>query len=161
MMNKFPKILPDIVITKMLEESFEVRFEQVLGSFISPKVGEKSYYAQYDTTKDSLKKKSGENRSFVKRKAKVHGEDCVEVIGTYVGFIDGKVYESTTYERITDTHVQTLAAIEDNYGTLLIQTFLDEDFKKHWAIGENNCGREIILKQKGIINCDNYINIYF
>ena len=66
--DRFPEILPNVVITKMLEESFQVKFEQVLGSFISPKVGEKSYYAQYDTTKDILKKKCGENRSFVKRK---------------------------------------------------------------------------------------------
>jgi len=58
-------------------------------------------------------------------------------------------------ERITETHIQTLAALEDSYGVLLVQTFLDDDFKKHWTVGKDNCGLEIRLRRKGIIDCCN------
>ncbi len=92
--------------------------------------------------------------SYVKGEAKVHGIMCMEIASTYIGYADGKVYENSTFDRLTDTHVQTLASVEDCYGVKYIQTFLDESFQEHYAMGEDNCGVEIALCSKGIITCN-------
>lgn len=150
------KVFPDILsveITRDPRPPFSVQCRQVLSTFVTPSLGERARYAEYEIKTEPYHKKINESMSQVKGEARVHGIMCVEIASTYIGYADGKVYENSTFDRLTDTHVQTLAAIEDCYGVKYIQTFLDESFQEHYAMGDNNCGMEINLQPKGIITC--------
>lgn len=152
-MYNFPNTL-DVLIEWVDVAPNPIKYYQILGTFLTLEIGNSSTYAQYDTRKSTAKTKISEHLTYVKGKAVVHGINCFEVVGTFSGLIDDKSYECVTFERITDTHKQTLAAIEDCYGTKSLQTFKDDDFMKHFAMGEHNCGMAIELMPKGIIISD-------
>lgn len=154
-MKKFPEILPDVVITRKQEKLFTTRAMQGFDA----KFGEKAYSAEYDTRQDIFKRKTIENASYIKGKACIHGVMCLEVKET-VGLWDSKPHELTEFVVVSDTHIKTIAAMEECNGVNGLLTFLDDDFYKHWGAGENNCGFEIELKQKGIITCDKDGRLY-
>lgn len=68
--------------------------------------------------------------------------------------MDGKPHELTEFYVLNDNYVKVIAAMEECNGVNGLLTFKDEDFYQHWGVGENNCGRERHLKQKGIIKID-------
>ncbi len=56
------------------------------------------------------------------------------------------------FERLTDTHLQTVAAIDNYKEVKEISTFLDDDFLNFWGgFGENNCGEELLQKKEKVL----------
>ena len=148
--SKFPKTMPRIIISKSDLPEFEVRCEQDIGWFIVPRLGESSSFASYDFDLYPEMKKTSETSVKVIGKANIHGVECVEIEESTVEE-DGKEYGFTIFERLTDTHLQTVGAVETDNDVKKISTFLDDDFLNFWGFGENNCGEEIIQKSRGII----------
>lgn len=147
---KFLQIMPKVTIIKSNLQEFEVKCEQDLGSFISPRLGEEIKYSTYDFEKYPIMKKTNEKFLKVVGKVSIHGVECVEIECFNVKS-HSKEYEFTIFERLTDTHLQTVGGVENNNGIKKISTFLDDDFFNFWGFGENNCGEELIQKRKGII----------
>lgn len=148
--SKFPEIMSKVTITKSHLPEFQVKCEQDIGWFIVPRLDEESNFATYDFDIYPEMKKTSETSVKVVGKANIHGVDCVEIEELNVQE-DGKQYGFTMFERLTDTHLQTVGAIETHKGVKKISTFLDDDFLNFWGFGENNCGEELIQKRKGII----------
>ncbi len=92
-------------------------------------------------------KKTSETTVKVVGKAIVHGVECVEIEEEEINE-DGSKYGFTMFERLTDTHLQTVAAIDNYKEVKEISTFLDDDFLNFWGFGENNCGEELLQKKK-------------
>ncbi|NLV76732.1 MAG: sigma-70 family RNA polymerase sigma factor [Tissierellia bacterium] len=151
--SKFPQIMPEITITKSNLEEFEVKCEQDIGWFIIPRLGEESSFATYDFDDYPTMKKTSETNVKVVGEATIHGVECVEIEEQEIG-IDGNTYGFTMFERLTDTHLQTVAAIYNSNGVKKVSTFLDDDFLSFWGFGENNCGEELLQKRKGTIECN-------
>jgi len=154
-MKEFPIVLPEVVITRTEGRPFPVRAMQGLDA----PFGEKSYWAEYDTRQGIEKIKTVENARYIKGRARVHAIECLEVKET-VGLWDSNPHELTEFFAVTDTHIKTIAAMEECNGVNGLLTFLDEDFHKHWAIGEDNCGMEIELRQRGVITCTKEGKLY-
>lgn len=149
----FPQIMPEITITKSHLPEFEVKCEQDIGYFIVPRLNEQSKFATYDFDSYPTMKKTSETSVKVVGKAVIHGVDCVEIEESEVQG-DGNKYGFTMFERLTDTHLQTVAAIENYNGVKKISTFLDDDFLNFWGYGKNNCGVDLVQKRTGIIECN-------
>ena len=161
-MNK-PKTLPDIMpeykITQSTKTSFEmseVKWEESPGWFIIPKLGEKLTWAIYDFPATE-RKRSETTYIEVVGKASIHGIEGVEIVATEHSPIDFNATDSNkTVERrfvaqLTDTHCRFLAeSYTTKDGVKNYSTFLDgDDFNMDF--GKDNCGKEVELKQKGII----------
>jgi hypothetical protein len=76
-MSKFPDIMPDVRITKINKPPFHVVWEEAMGWFIIPKLGEKISWAMYDYPQ---KTRSGTVDLAVVGKAVVHGIEGVEIV---------------------------------------------------------------------------------
>ena len=157
--SKFPQIMPEVTIIKSDLKEFEVKCEQDIGFFIIPRLGEEVKFATYDFDKYPTMKKTSETTVKVVGKAIVHGIECVEIEEEEINE-DGNKYGFTMFERLTDTHLQTVAAISNFGEAKEISTFLDDDFLSFWGFGENNCGEELLQKRKGIIECNKKGELY-
>ncbi len=157
--SKFPQIMPEIIITKSNLPEFQVVCEQDIGFFIIPRLEEKSYYATYDFDNYPTMNKTSETNLKVIGKAVIHGIECVEIEEEETNE-DGSKHGFTMFERLTDTHLQTVAAINDHNGLKNISTFLDDDFLSFWGYGENNCGVELLQRRTGIIECNENGELY-
>lgn len=144
---KLPKFLPQIVITRLWEEPFEVVCTQDMGYFISPVLGEKCIFADYDFNSEGQLEKAFEEKAYAANKANIHGVECVEI-----KFDNGR-RKMSHFMRLTETHLQMTAflSIRSSDGEMYIHTFLDDEFFGKWGFGENNCGEEILRKHRGII----------
>lgn len=142
----FPEILPCIVINELKKEVFEVCAMQGLNQG----KGIKQYTAQYRLMEDNLFVKTIEMVGSVKGYACVHGIHCLEFVESLYMF--GEIFhELIQYIVITDTHIKTIAAVDEQGGVRVFHTFKDDDFNEHWGIGVDHCGMKINLKQEGII----------
>lgn len=150
---KFPELMPEIVITKFNLKEFQVKCEQDIGYFIVPRLGQKVTFASYDFDNYPIMRKTSETKVKVVGKAMIHGIECVEIEEEEVNK-NGTGYKFTMFERLTDTHLQTVAAIYNSDGMKKIATFLDEDFLNFWGYGENNCGFELLQRRTGVIKCN-------
>jgi hypothetical protein len=151
-MLDFPKNVPEVTITE-LRKTCAVECRQVLGWFVEPKLGEKARYADYEVLQG--KGLLGVNECSVKNKTKIHGIECFEIASSYFNINDDRQYHVTSYCRIIDGHVQSLAYCEEYPdGTKDFYTFKDKHFMDHWAEGENNSGMDVSLRTKGIISHD-------
>lgn len=93
-------------------------------------------------------------------KAEVHGIEGVEITAE-------EAFDDPNEEpvrrifvvQLTDTHCRYLALKENVSGVNRYFTFLDEDsFLPNWGFGQDNCGRETLLREKGqIIRRENEI----
>jgi len=156
-MQKF-KILPDIMpeykITPSEKEPFDVRCEESPGWFIIPKLGEKITWAMYDFPERNRTETCSME---VISKAMVHGIEGVEIVSLEENPMDAnqtdgnKSVERKFVAQLTDTHCRFLAeSFTNNDGVKIYHTFLDgEEFNMY--CGENNCGDEVNLTPKGII----------
>lgn len=151
--SKFPNVMPHITITKLNLPEFEVICEQDIGYFIIPRLGEESNYATYDFDTYPIMKKSSETSVNVIGKANIHGVECVEIEEQEIS-PNGDKHGFTMFERLTDTHLQTVAAMESHNDIKKISTFLDDDFLNFWGFGENNCGVELLQRRTGLIQCN-------
>lgn len=105
-MKKLPEIMPEYTITKLDKEPFSVKWEELMGWFIVPKLGEKLSWAMYDIPKRTRMEHVAME---VIGKAEVHGIEGMEI--TSKQNCCGKVTERITvngeiyvhwYDCITD-----------------------------------------------------------
>ena len=149
-MKKLPEYMPKYQITARTDKPFAVKWEELMGWFLVPKLGEELSWGMYDQP-------SGKCDHIydmkVTGRAKVHGIEGVELTARESAY-SGKeeVINRTFVAQLTDTHCRYLATIRNDNGVRNFITFLDgEDFMNCWGFGEDNCGNETNLFPKGDI----------
>ena len=154
-MKKLPEIMPEYTITKLGKEPFSVKWEELMGWFIVPKLGEKLNWAIYDFPK---RNRTEYDEMQVVGKAEIHGIEGVEITAKQYAPMDcnktdnDKIAERTFIAQLTDTHCRFLAESHISGEVKKCYTFLDGDeFIPNWGFGENNCGNEVNLSAKGDI----------
>ncbi len=154
-MKKLPEFMPEYTITKLDKEPFSVKWEELMGWFIVPKLGEKLNWAIYDFPK---RNRTEYDEIQVIGKAEIHGIQGVEITAKQYAPMDcnktdnNKIAERTFIAQLTDTHCRFLAESHISGGVKKCYTFLDGDeFIPNWGFGENNCGNEVNLSVKGDI----------
>lgn len=154
-MKKMPEKLPEYTIKRSNKDVFEVKWEEIMGWFLVPKLGEKLTWAMYDLPS----RKRGEVCEMsVLGKAEVHGIEGVEIVATETnpmgcnsaGGQDS--VERRFIAQLTDTHCRLLAESHTENGIKHCYTFLDGDpFLNNWGFGEDNCGNQVNISPKGDI----------
>ena len=155
MMKKLPTFLPEYTITATNKEPFPVRWEEIMGWFIVPRLGEKLSWAMYDWPE---RKRTELCELEVVGRAEVHGIEGVEIRSIETDPMDcnsaggQQRVERRLIAQLTDTHCRLLAHSVTEDGIRRYSTFLDGDsFLNNWGFGENNCGNEVDLRPKGDI----------
>ena len=149
-MIKLPKIMPEYKIIPSDKEPFSVKWEELMGWFLVPKIGEKLIFAIYDQPSH---KGDYFYEMEVIGKAEVHAIEGVEIIAKEGNFDKSKpCTERRFVAQLTDSHCRYLAESHVVNGVKKLYTFLDgDDFLPNWGYGEDNCGNEINISPKGII----------
>ncbi|MDR3149579.1 MAG: hypothetical protein LBT88_06170, partial [Oscillospiraceae bacterium] len=155
-MKRLPKILPEYTITPVSDPPFECRWEELMGWFIVPKLGEKLNWAIYDHPERVITEVF---EMEVIGRAVVHGIEGVEIVSEERNAIDSEHRNADVTRKfvvqLTDTHSRILAEEHPIDGIKHFHTFLDGDaFIGNWGFGEDNCGNEINLRQCGSIHRD-------
>ena len=157
-MSTLPAYIPDYKIQKSDLAPFSVKWEETMGWFVVPKLGEKIKWAMYDFP---AKKRTELCEMEVVGKAEVHGIEGVEIVAIETDPMGcnsaggQKKVERRFIAQLTDTHCRILAESHMENGVKRYYTFLDgEDFLCNWGFGENNCGNEIHITAKGDITRD-------
>ncbi|MDE6725185.1 MAG: RNA polymerase sigma factor [Ruminiclostridium sp.] len=155
-----PEKIPEYEIIKSDKEPFAIKWEEIMGWFIVPKLGEKLTWAMYDFPE---KKRTEVCVMEVTGKAQVHGIEGVEISAVIYEPVEEEKNKSEQHfvAQLTDTHCRILAESHVENGVRKYFTFLDgEDFLENWGFGEENCGNEIHISQKyDIIREDNKITV--
>ena len=155
-MQKLPEYIPDYTIERLDAEPFSVRWEELQGWLIVPRVGQKLTWGMYDFPE---RKRTEYTEMEVIGKAEVHGIEGVEVVAVqhaptdyyYTGTLD--CVERRFVAQLTDTHSRYLAETHMEDGVRKCYTFLDgEAFLNNWGFGEDNCGNEVNLHPKGLLH---------
>lgn len=149
-MKKLPSVLPHYTVTESRLPPFSVKWEELMGWFLVPKLGEKLSWGMYDLPS---RKCDHIYDMQVTGKAKVHGIEGVELTAREASYSDKKdIVHRTFVAQLTDTHCRYLATLRNDGDVRNYITFLDEDaFMPNWGFGENNCGNEVNLSVKGHI----------
>lgn len=149
-MKKMPEYIPEYKIEASDKAPFSVKWEELMGWFLIPKLGEKLSWGMYDIPS---RKCDHVYDLQVTGKAKVHGIEGVEITAREAAYSDKKeVINRTFVAQLTDTHCRYLAALRTDGDVRNFITFLDGDeFMPNWGIGEDNCGNETNLSVKGDI----------
>lgn len=154
-MKKLPDLIPEYTIERRKEEPFPVRWEEIMGWFIVPRLGEKLSWAMYDWPE---RKRTELCELEVIGRAEVHGIEGVEIRSIETDPMDcnsaggQQRVERHLVAQLTDTHCRLLAHSVTEGGVRRYSTFLDGDsFLNNWGFGENNCGNEVNLVPKGDI----------
>lgn len=157
-MKHMPDIMPDYTITPSEKAPFPVKWEEIMGWFIVPRLGEKLQWAMYDFPK---RKRTMRAELEVTGPAQVHGIRGVEIRSMeYDPVPSEQIGAQNPVERIfvaqlTDTHCRLLSQQHTRNGVKELYTFLDgDDFLSNWGFGPNNCGNEVNLTPKGLIRKD-------
>ena len=156
-----PDILPEYRITRLDKEPFAVKCDELMGWLIIPKLNEKLEWALYDFTS---KKQTEKVKLEVVGKAVVHDIEGVEIVANQYNSSckTNKYFQRKFVAQLTDTHCRFLAESHKINDVNCFYTFLDDnEFTKNWGYGDDNCGKETNLSQKGIVkrNGDNIISI--
>ena len=158
MFTKMPKTMPEYTITPMDAPPFPVKWEEIMGWFIVPKIGEKLEWAMYDFPE---KKRTEYMIEEAVARAEVHGIEGVEIlVKEYEPMENNRIDDRNFNERrlvaqLTDTHCRFLAESHESGGVKRYYTFLDGDvFLDNWGFGEDNCGNETHIAPKGDITRD-------
>ena len=154
-MNKMPEYMPEYTIRYLPEPPFPVRWEEVMGWFIVPRLGEKLTWAAYDWPE---RKRTETNALTVIGRALVHGVEGVEIASIEYEPMECNSaggqdpVERRLVAQLTETHCRLLAESHTEGGVHRYYTFLDGDaFLNSWGFGEDNCGNEVNLTRKGDI----------
>ena len=156
MMQKLPKYIPDYTIERLDAEPFHVRWEELQGWLIVPRVGQKLTWGMYDFPE---RKRTEYTEMEVIGPAEVHGIEGVEVVA--MQFDPADSYRTGALDRVerrfvaqlTDTHSRYLAETHMEDGVRKCYTFLDgEAFLDNWGFGEDNCGNEVDLHPRGLLH---------
>ena len=161
-MNRLPEILPAYKIEKSPLEPFAVKWEELQGWMLIPRMGEKLTWGLFD---QPSRKRTEYTEMKVIGKAEVHGIEGVEISAIQYDAEDyyrtGSVdqMERRFAAQLTDTHCRYLAESHIENGVRKLYTFLDgDDFLNNWGFGEDNCGNEVNLSAKGLLKrADNSI----
>lgn len=156
MRNIMPKILPDYTITPSKLPPFPCKWEELMGWFIVPRLGESLSWAMYDFPE---RVRTEEDHLTVTGRALVHGLEGVEIqIETSNPMENNQTGDDDCYvqrslvAQLTDTHCRILSETHTQGGVKQMYTFLDgDDFLSNWGFGPDNCGNEIRLAPKGLI----------
>ena len=155
-MQKLPEYIPDYSIERLDAEPFSVRWEELQGWMIVPRVGEKLTWGMYDFPE---RKRTEYTEMEAIGKAEVHGIEGVEIVAMQYDPAD--YYRTGALDRVerrfvaqlTDTHSRYLAESHMEDGVRKCYTFLDgEAFLNNWGFGEDNCGNEVDLHPKGLLH---------
>ncbi len=153
--RKMPDIMPDYTIEWTGGEPFVAKWEEMMGWFIVPRLGESIRWAMYDFP-DKRRTELCEMR--VTGRAEVHGIEGVE--------IESREYDAAECNalagqepvlrhfvaQLTDTHCRILAETHVENGVRKLFTFLDDEaFLGNWGFGEDNCGNAVMLRRRGDI----------
>lgn len=148
--NNLPEYLPEYKIEKLDKKTFSLKWEELMGWFLIPKLNEKLSWGIYDLPS---RKCDYVYDMKVSGKAAVHGIEGVEILADEYQF--SKPEEKSVrgfVAQLTDTHSRFLATSYMADGVKNYVTFLDgEQFVENWGYGEDNCGNETNLSSKGII----------
>ena len=149
-MKKLPEFIPEYKIETSTKAPFAVKWEELMGWFLVPKLGEKMSWGMYDIPS---RKCSHVYDMQVTGKAKVHGIEGVELTAREASCSDeNEVINRTFVAQLTDTHCRYLATLRNDGDVRNYITFLDGDeFLPNWGFGEDNCGNETNLAVKGDI----------
>lgn len=149
-MKKLPEFIPEYKIEASTEAPFAVKWEELMGWFLVPKLGEKMSWGMYDIPS---RKCSHIYDMQVTGKATVHGIEGVELTATETSYsAKDNVINRTFVAQLTDTHCRYLATLRYDGDVHNYITFLDgDDFMLTWGFGEDNCGNETNLAVKGDI----------
>jgi len=157
-MKKLPEIMPEYKIEKSDQAPFAVVWEELMGWFLVPKLGEKLAWGIYDMPE---RNRTEYDEMEVIGKAEVHGIEGVEITVKTTAPMDcnsegGQSAVSRRFvAQLTDSHCRYLAESHIKDGINRFYTFLDGDsFSGNWGFGENNCGNETHIKAKGDISRD-------
>ena len=160
-MKQLPKIMPDYTITPSDLPPFPVRWEEIMGWFIVPRLGEKLIWGMYDFPERVL---TEWDEIAVVGRAQVHGIEGVEIASLAHDPMENnqtdgnKDVERTLVAQLTDTHCRLLAETHVQDGVKRLYTFLDgPDFLDNWGFGEDNCGNEVNICPKGDVTRDGSI----
>ncbi len=149
-----PRYIPDYTITPSPLPPFTCKWEEMMGWFIVPRLGEKISWAMYDRP-DGIRTEADDLT--VTGRATVHDVEGVEIeVHTHAPMecnaVDDSGYVQRTFvAQLTDTHCRCLAETHTQNGAKHMYTFLDEYFLGNWGFGEDNCGNETNLCRKGDI----------
>ena len=149
-MKKLPEYIPEYKIVASAEAPFSVKWEELMGWFLIPKLGEKLSWGMYDIPSGKC---SHVYDMKVTGKARVHGIEGVELTAREASYSDkSEVINRTFVAQLTDTHCRYLATFRNDGDVRNYITFLDGDeFLPVWGFGEDNCGNETNLYRKGDI----------
>ncbi|MBR5343287.1 MAG: RNA polymerase sigma factor [Oscillospiraceae bacterium] len=152
-MKKLPNIMPDYTIEWTDKEPFPLRWEEIMGWFIVPRLGEKLSWAMYDFPE---RERTELCELEVIGRAEVHGLEGVEIRSIETDPMEcnsaggQQRVERHLIAQLTDTHCRLLAHSVTEGGVRRYSTFLDGDsFLNNWGFGEDNCGNEVNLIPKG------------
>ena len=155
MLTKMPEIMPDYTITLSKQPPFPVTWEEIMGWFIVPRLGEKLEWAMYDFPE---KKRTEYMIEEAVARAEVHGVEGVEIlVKEYKPMENNRIDSRDFNERrliaqLNRTHCRFLAESHEQGGVKRYYTFLDGDaFLDNWGFGEDNCGNETHIAPKGDI----------
>ncbi len=149
-MKKMPEFMPEYQIAVSTETPFSIKWEELMGWFLVPKLGEKLSWGMYDIPS---RKCSHVYDMQVTGKAKVHGIEGVELTAREASYSDKTdVINRTFVAQLTDTHCRYLATLRNDGDVRNYITFLDgEEFLLNWGFGEDNCGNKTDLTVTGDI----------
>lgn len=149
-MKKLPEFLPEYKIEASTKAPFSVKWEELMGWFLVPRIGEKLSWGMYDIPS---RKCSHVYDMQVTGKARVHGIEGVELTAREATYSDkNEAIHRTFVAQLTDTHCRYLATLRNDGDVRNYITFLDGDaFMTNWGFGEDNCGNETNLSVKGDI----------
>ena len=157
-MQKLPEYIPAYTIERLDAAPFQVRWEEMQGWQIVPRLGEKLTWGLYDFPS---RKQNEHCELEVVGKAEVHGIEGVEIVA--VQYETQDYYRTGTLDRserrfvaqLTDTHSRYLAESHMEDGVRKCYTFLDgAPFVDNWGFGPDNCGNEVDLRPKGLLTRD-------
>ena len=155
-MQKLPEYIPEYTIERLEAEPFSVRWEELQGWLIVPRLGQKLTWGMYDFPE---RKRTEYTEMEVVCRAEVHGIEGVEVVA--MQFDPADYYRTGALDRVerrfvaqlTDTHSRYLAETHMEDGVRKCYTFLDgEAFLNNWGFGQDNCGNEVDLHPKGLLH---------
>jgi RNA polymerase sigma factor (sigma-70 family) len=153
--HNLPEVLPTYRIQRIDRTPFEVKWEELMGWLIVPKMGEKLIWGFYDYPDRKL---STWMELRVTGKAAVHGVEGVEIetdehLVREVEKDPGGYRQRTLMAQLTETHCRILAETHIENGVKKLITFLDGDvFINNWGFGEDNCGNETDPRPQGLIS---------
>ena len=152
----FPTFMPKLKIERTDTTPFKVKYEEISGWLIVPRVGEKSSFAFYD---DPDKRITGINKMECVREAVIHGIPCVQV--DVEEDEAGKITKHTKFMKLTETHTSYVAEMRIKDNSFYFGSFYDDEWLSRYEVGENNIGREIHQEAKGIavLNNDGTITV--